>query len=138
MSATHVMRTGMVFRATHPRVGLYWNFLRFTLWIDGAQPTDMQWRTDTFVPMAPGRHQLSVVGRPITRVGPTRANAEISVEVSPDEVVWVRYRGPVFALAFLGRLPLCRARLSVTKRARATGPRLPGVESSIEELDNRG
>jgi hypothetical protein len=132
----------MVFRASHPRVGLYWNFLRLTLRVDGAQPpempTDLAWQTDTFVPMAPGRHHISVVGKPVTRVGPTRANAKLAVEMAPDEVVWVRYRGPVFALAFLGRVPLCRARLSVTKRAPATGPRLPGVQSSVQELDQHG
>jgi hypothetical protein len=136
MGDTAAVRSGIIVTAAHPKVGLYWNFLRFTFSVDGA-PAALDWNCESFTAVAAGRHELTVVGKPITRVGPSRANAALAVEVAPNEVVWVHYRGPTFALAFLGRIPLFRASLSVTRRAHAVSRRRPDVASSVEEIDKQ-
>jgi hypothetical protein len=136
MSGDGVVRTGILFSASHPRVGLYWNFLRFFLQIDDYE-MQLDWKDEPFIAVLAGRHEISVVGRPITGVGPKRAKAKLAVDVPFNQIVRVHYQGPLFALALLGWLPPFRAKLTATSPMPAPAPPR-NVKSTVEELDGKG
>ncbi len=89
--------TGIEITAKHSILAWILIFFKPTFVVDGHE-SKQAWKTPTFVPTAPGQHQVQVHFSYLFLK--TAGKANIAVDVRPGEVVRISYKAPW--IVFLG------------------------------------
>ncbi len=102
-------QTGVSVKSHHVWFVLYWYFMRVFIKVDSAQTFTRGWG-DSFIPLAPGSHEIFVAASSILGFGWKPGKSTITVDVAPGQVVQLNYRAPTFMLPGLkGKLSVANA-----------------------------